>query len=310
MTSSYEGNCRLTANAIRFDNSWFNASGQDDYSSLNGDPGGYAFTMRQPGAIVNQGNLAVGQGENLSLVAGSVASTGQLAATGGEVLVSSVPGESYVRLSKPGQMLSFDIQPLSTVPSQPNGWNMPDVSLADLVTGNSQDIGTTLTVKDNGAVVIAGSEVPIAAGDVAVKSVESRSAVLASAKDLALVESQLQTAGDLSLVAQDTVTIRDSVDTAFLAKSGGNLTIQGNNKIDILALNHPESTPFQSGADLSLMSNGIISGDAHFQSAGNLSFSDLNGNSGTFISLFDPIIKSGGDVNLGGSIPLWQKHIQ
>jgi hypothetical protein len=56
---------------------------------------------------------------------------------------------------------------------------------------------------------------------------------------------------------------------------------------------------FQSGGNLSFLSDGIISGDAHFKSGGNLSFRTLTGGTGKFVSLFDPVIYSDGDVDLG-----------
>ena len=54
-----------------------------------------------------------------------------------------------------------------------------------------------------------------------------------------------------------------------------------------------------SGGNLNLVSNGIISGDAHYQAGGNVSFLNLDGKPGQFVSLFDPIIISDGDVILG-----------
>ena len=110
-----------------------------------------------------------------------------------------------------------------------------------------------------------------------------------------LVESQLTTTGDLQLLAGDTVSIRDSQTKPFLAKAGEDLYIQGDQKIDILALNHPE-TPFQSGGDLTLVSNGDISGDAHFASGGNFSLLNLKGEPGNFVSFYDPIITALGNV--------------
>jgi len=92
--------------------------------------------------------------------------------------------------------------------------------------------------------------------------------------------------------------VRDSVENPFLATAGGNLYIQGNKGIDILALNHPE-TPFQSGGNLSLVSDGIISGDAHFASVGQFQVLNLAGGAGNFVSFYDPIISALGDVNLG-----------
>jgi hypothetical protein len=43
---------------------------------------------------------------------------------------------------------------------------------------------------------------------------------------------------------------------------------------------------------LSLVSNGVISGDSHFVSGSNFSVRNLSGMPGNFVSLFDPIISS------------------
>jgi CHAT domain-containing protein len=112
------------------------------------------------------------------------------------------------------------------------------------------------------------------------------------------VESQLRTTSDLTLSAGNTVHVRDSVANPFVAHAGGNLYVRGDRSIDILALNHPE-TPFVSGGNLTLVSDGNISGDAHFASGGNLSLLNLSGGSGIFISLYDPIISANGDVTFG-----------
>jgi filamentous hemagglutinin family protein len=69
-----------TATSIGFGNdSWFNAAGSNDYSALVGNPSTFAFGMSgTPGAILNAGQLAVGEGHNLILIGGTVVSTGQL----------------------------------------------------------------------------------------------------------------------------------------------------------------------------------------------------------------------------------------
>jgi hypothetical protein len=72
----------------------------------------------------------------------------------------------------------------------------------------------------------------------------------------------------MNLLAQDTVFVRDSIANPFRAQAGGNLYIQGKQGINILALNHLTQKAFLSGGDLSLVSNGIISGDAHYASGG------------------------------------------
>jgi len=115
------------------------------------------------------------------------------------------------------------------------------------------------------------------------------------------LQGQLQALGDLTLEAQDTVKVRDSVTTPFLTHSGGNLTIVGNGGIDILALNHPTQTPFVSGGNLSLISDGVISGDARFSSGGSFSLKSVSGGLANFVSLHDPIISSNGDVDVAAN---------
>jgi large exoprotein involved in heme utilization and adhesion len=112
------------------------------------------------------------------------------------------------------------------------------------------------------------------------------------------LQGQLRSGGDLTLQAQDTVKVRDSVTTPFLAQSGGNLTIIGNGGIDILALNHPTQTPFVSGGNLSLISDGVISGDARFSSGGSFSIKSISGGLANFVSYYDPIISANGDVDV------------
>jgi filamentous hemagglutinin family protein len=110
---------------------------------------------------------------------------------------------------------------------------------------------------------------------------------------------QLQTGADLTLHATDTVTIRDTDTEAFVARAGEALTIQGNQGIDILVLQHLDQTPLVSGGDLTLVSDGNISTDAHFASGGNLQFISLTGEPANLVSLYDPTISADGDVVFG-----------
>ncbi|NJM72047.1 MAG: CHAT domain-containing protein [Scytonema sp. RU_4_4] len=287
-----------TSNGIGFGSNWFHATGLNDYSSLVGNPGTFAFTMSQPGGIINAGNLSVTQGQNLTLIGGTVISTGQLSAPQGQIMVSAVPGGNWVRISPPGQVVSLEIRPPSATESQPNTWTIPIASLPELLTGKGGQYVSGVSVNNNGQVNLAGSNLPVEAGDVTAKQVTTQTATLSANRNLTLVESQLNTTGDLNLLAGNTVQMRDSITNPFTAHSQGNLYIQGNQSIDILALNHPE-TPFQSGGNLSLVSDGVVSGDSHFASKGNFSILNLSGQPGNFVSLYDPIISSNGDVSFG-----------
>ncbi|TAF11265.1 MAG: CHAT domain-containing protein [Nostocales cyanobacterium] len=145
-----------TANGIGFSNNWFNAFGTNDYAALVGNPDGFAFTMSQEGSIINAGNLAVGTGQSLNLLAGTVANTGTLSAPGGQISVTSVPGENLVRLSQPGNLLSLEFQPFSGQ-NQPNNPSLSIASLPELLTvGN-----TGLTANSDGTVQVTGSDVKL-----------------------------------------------------------------------------------------------------------------------------------------------------
>ncbi|MEQ8997703.1 MAG: hypothetical protein RID53_14515, partial [Coleofasciculus sp. B1-GNL1-01] len=179
------------------------------------------------------------------------------------------------------------------------------VQKAEITNSGTLEVGKNLslvggTVTSTGQLAAPAGYLEIAAvnGDATVRDGLAQSAILFANNNLILEESQLVTAGDLILLAGDTVRVRDSVETPFIAHAGGNLYIQGNQSIDILALNHP-GTPFQSGGELSLISDGVISGDAHFASGGQFAILNLAGEPGNFESYYDPIISSEGDVVLG-----------
>jgi filamentous hemagglutinin family protein len=152
------------------------------------------------------------------------------------------------------------------------------------------------------AVVSSGSltadRVQVSAENAEVSQVTARSATVEAKQNIVLNSSQLKTTEDLTLKAEGTVQARDTVAQPLSVVAGRDLQVQGNQKIDILALNHP--TPaFQAGGDLKLISNGIISGDSHFTSGGNFSILNLNSQPGSFLSLYDPIIRSNKDVEFG-----------
>lgn len=284
-----------TATGIGFGNQWFDGFGDNNYASLVGKPDAFAFATTQPGAIINAGNLAVASGQSLTLLGGTVVNTGHLEAPAGQITVASVPGTSLVRLSQTGSPLHLEFSPLSTALPAPS---VPP-SLAQLLTGGEVANATGLSVR-NGQVELTGSGIRVEAGDVVVRTAIAQTATLSANRNLTLVESQLQTTGDLHLLAQNAVQIRDSLTTPFLAKTGGSLTVQGNQGIDILALNHP-SPALQSGGNLSLISDGIISGDAHYISSGNVSIHNLRGGDVQLFSLYDPIFTVQGDFIQRGS---------
>ncbi|WP_287250703.1 LamG-like jellyroll fold domain-containing protein [Moorena sp. SIO4E2] len=127
---------------------------------------------------------------------------------------------------------------------------------------------------------------------------------LAVGQDLTLaaghldLQGQLEAARDLTLFAEDTVTIRDSVAQPFRLSAGGLLLIQGNQSIDIAAHNHVLSGLF-AGSDLRLQSHNPIAGNAYYSAGGSVSIEQLDGLPGNLVSPHDPIILANGDVSLG-----------
>lgn len=125
---------------------------------------------------------------------------------------------------------------------------------------------------------------------------------LAVGKDLTLaagnldLQGQLQAGRDLTLFAQDTLKVRDSVTHPFITSAGGRLLLQGDRIVDIFALNHPASG-FFAGGDMVLKSPNSVFGDAHYTTGGNFRIEQLDGSLGNLESPGDPIIRASGDVN-------------
>ncbi|NEO87410.1 MAG: filamentous hemagglutinin N-terminal domain-containing protein [Spirulina sp. SIO3F2] len=122
------------------------------------------------------------------------------------------------------------------------------------------------------------------------------------------LEGQLRSGGDMELLATNTVKIRDAVDAPFLAQAGGELLVQGNESVDIFALNHSESGLFSDG-DMVLRSGSTVGGDARYFAGGQFRIEDLGGELGALYSPDDPVIFADEDVQLssysGASLHIW-----
>ncbi len=110
------------------------------------------------------------------------------------------------------------------------------------------------------------------------------------------LQGELQAGGHLVLLASNTLRVRDSTTHPFAASAEGHLVVQGNQRVDIFALNHPNSG-FFSGGDMVLRSANSVVGDARYWSGGSFRIQGLDGKPGDLSSLNDPIIRSVGDVS-------------
>lgn len=143
-----------TATAIGFDGGWFSAFGNNEYQNLVGDPTSFSFNTNNPGAIVNAGDLAVAEGQNLSLVAGSIVNTGLLTASQGRVIISTVPGENLVRISFEENLLSLEIEPPTDEMGNPI--DITPKTLLELIKGTGEETG--LIVNENDRIQLANSK--------------------------------------------------------------------------------------------------------------------------------------------------------
>ncbi len=259
-----------TATGIGFgDNNWFNAFGESNFDFLNGQPLEFKFDASQSQFIVNNGILNVAESNTLALSGKTVISNGDL--SGGNISITAVAGTNKVLLSQQGHVLNLEIE-------------LPQNESGELVSFKPLDLPELLT----------GSE-EIKSGDIVAKNINGENIDLQASNNLILKESNLQATENINLQADNTLLIRDSIKNNFTAHAVNNINIEGKEKVDIFALNHPE-TPFISGGDLTLKSEGVVSGDAHFASAGKFKIE------GDFISLNDPIVSSVGDVEFGNYI--------
>lgn len=162
-----------TATSIGFgNNNWFQSIGDNNWANLVGNPIDFSFNLAQPGWVVNFGDLTLNSGQNLTLLGGGILNSGNLSATGGNISIAAVPGESLVRISQPGNILSLDI----ATPGLNEGVINP-LSLPQLLTGGSQILDATqvqqnadgtITLTSSGVTIDPNTEtgLVLAAGDV------------------------------------------------------------------------------------------------------------------------------------------------
>ncbi|MBE9101354.1 CHAT domain-containing protein [Vacuolonema iberomarrocanum] len=280
-----------TATGIGFENGWFNVVGTPDYADLVGDPTRYDFAVDQPGAIANYGNLSVENG-SVTLLAGTIINTGELSATDGDLTLATVPGSSRVRLTQEGSLLSLEV----------NSDNMQQLvddplALPELLTGGNIAPSEQLAVEDN-QVQLSGAA-PVGTGDVAIAAsqpLRAQNGVFTATENLTVFNTTLQSSEHLSLLAGDTVLLRDSAAAPLQLTAGDQLLVQGNQTVDIFALTHPDSG-LASGGDMVLRSPNPVLGDAYYFSGGNFRVEQSEGLLGSLISPFDPVIRSQGDVS-------------
>jgi filamentous hemagglutinin family protein len=230
-----------TAKAIDFGNgNWFNAVGANTYSNLNGNPLGLAFTGGTPGSIFNAATLSNAQpGKSITLVGGTVISTGDIKTAGGNISISTIKGGQYVQIKADGSLLRLDL-PASANNIAKEATAFTPLKLAELLTSPTVALVATGVTNENGVVKLVGDNRSILPGDI--------------------ITQKLNTSGDpnggvVSLNTQAGDIIVNSIDTSSQGfGTGGN------------------------GGDATINAGGIFRATGFTAFGGNISAKDKNGN--------------------------------
>ncbi|MDR9405096.1 MAG: hypothetical protein RI580_16865, partial [Halothece sp. Uz-M2-17] len=122
-------------------------------------PNQFIFNTDNPSAIINAGDLEVSAAHTLSLFGGSIANTGNLTASEGNIIVTAVPGKNVLRISQPGNVLTLEITPPQTEAGE---WNLSVYDLPELLTGEKvEGLAVDETTE---TVTLNGTEIPTTTG--------------------------------------------------------------------------------------------------------------------------------------------------
>ncbi|MBT9316591.1 two-partner secretion domain-containing protein [Leptothoe spongobia] len=223
-----------TADRVGFEDGWLDIFNANDYSQLVGDPTQFSFSAPQPGSVVNLGNLAVDEHQNLTLLGGNVVYGGSASAPGGRVTLGAVKGQQIVTLGSANGLLTMELALL------PTDRELSIASLPELLTGgDSLSQGSQLVVAPDGTVSLQGVTIPDHTGTTAV------------AGNLSVTG---QVGGELNLLG-DRVALLGADLAASGTTGGGTVRIgggyQGNDNILNADLTYisPDSTIDVSGGD-------------------------------------------------------------
>jgi filamentous hemagglutinin family protein len=210
-----------TANAIGFgDGKWFNAVGSNAYKALTGNPTGFAFTTAQPGGIFNAANLESIDSRpeeekpgnrigGLTLVGGTVVSTGKINIPGGNINIASVAGGKFVRISQTGRVLSleFPLQDLSAEQKVKVNQTSLIPSLLPALLANRPVNEAAGVVLANGRIKLIGSDTVVANGDIVTRDISSGTKAFLSS-------------GNISLNAQNSIEVGELLSGNSLVTDG------------------------------------------------------------------------------------------
>ncbi|WPF87036.1 CHAT domain-containing protein [Cyanobacterium aponinum AL20118] len=202
-----------TATGIGFANGMFNAVGENDYQNLMGNPNSFVFNTNKSGSIINAGDLAVAEGQNLTLIGSNVINTGTIETPNGKINIQAVEGTSRIKITPEGSLLSLEV-------------DIPVDERGNLLGFTPQDLPTLLTGAKNLGVVTDG-----VALNPNTKNVEVSGIVIPNESGLNIVSGELSTSsqdlgGEITLLG-DKVAVIDAQISASGVNGGGEIKIGG-----------------------------------------------------------------------------------
>ncbi|WP_297761520.1 CHAT domain-containing protein [Thermosynechococcus sp.] len=258
-----------TAQRVLFEGGVFDVNGQNLYAALNGQPIGFEFLSK--GLIINEGELRVGNGQSLSLMAHQVINTGTLAAPAGNIHITAVPETGMVRVSQEGMLLSLEI-PQERLPS---GGAIAAVELPSLLTGNgSQPVNSVIQNPDGTIHLVHDpSKIPTT----------TNTAVISGSLSVA---NPIGTGGKITITGQHIALINTNL-TASGQFGGGTILLGGDYRGGTTGTNRLDSS--FNARNLFINSGSVIAADAVNQ-----------GNGGTVIAWADNSTQFGGTITARG----------
>lgn len=146
-----------TATHVEFGDHWLSVLGINDYQTLVETPTAFAFGTSSPASVINTGDLGLRPGQTLRLLGGSVVNTGSLSSADGVIEVVAVPGESTVRITQEGFLLSLDLPKVSSDNPEliaPSGLT----ELPVFLTGGGDDHATQIVLANDGSVSLQSAD--------------------------------------------------------------------------------------------------------------------------------------------------------
>ncbi|MDX2253942.1 MAG: filamentous hemagglutinin N-terminal domain-containing protein, partial [Pseudanabaenaceae cyanobacterium bins.39] len=220
-----------------------------DRNSLNfpsGDPKNIQFAVSQPAAIINQGNLSVAAGKDITITAGTVVNSGNLSAPNGNVSLAAVSGNSQVELRSPDLVLGLSVLK-NAVPTNWNGTISALPKLAELLTGQV-DQANQVVVRPDGSIALVASPNP---SDIVVKD------GMAIASGRIDVSSDSAKGGNVGIFGNQ-VGLVNSLINASGSTGGGNVLIGGDLQGKGIA---PNALQTYVDGNSQILANGTLTGD-------------------------------------------------